>query len=97
MSDEPRDPLVSEEDDAAEARRGLIAPTMLDALASQLVWRIGRSSDDAPITIRVGLPSAASAFADLPRLRTATEAELRDALDTGEVRVEWISPKGRTA
>lgn len=76
------------DDDDARSRR-------LDTLASQLVWRIGRASDDAPVTVRVGLASSAVAFRDLPRLRTASDAELRDAIDAGQVRVEWIGPKGR--
>jgi len=77
------------------AEASMVAPETIDALAGQLVWRIGRLSDEAPITVRVGLPSAAGAFADLPRLRTATEAELKEAIDTGNVKVEWIAAKGR--
>jgi hypothetical protein len=67
-----------------------VDPARLDALAGQLVWRIGRSSDDGPVTVRVGLASAAAAFADLPKLRSASDAELRDAIDAGELRVEWV-------
>ena len=79
-------------DDAPPAARD---DALLDALAGQLVWRIGRASDDAPLTVRVGLASAAPAFAELPRLRSASDAELRDAIDAGEVRVEWVGPRGR--
>jgi len=67
-----------------------VDPARLDALAGQLVWRIGRSSDDGPVTVRVGLASAAAAFADLPKLRSASDAELREAIDAGELRVEWV-------
>ena len=67
----------------------------LDALAGQLVWRIGRAADDAPITIRVGLATSASAFAALPRLRSAADAELREAIDAGTIHVEWVGPRGR--
>lgn len=67
-----------------------VDPAKLDALAGQLIWRIGRSSDDGPVTVRVGLASAAPVFAELPKLRTASDAELRDAIDAGEVRVEWV-------
>lgn len=67
-----------------------VDPARLEALAGQLVWRIGRSSDDGPVTVRVGLASAAAAFADLPKLRSASDAELREAIDAGEVRVEWV-------
>jgi|GEM_PF-122233 len=79
-------------DAAAEAA---IDPALLDGLAGQLVWRIGRAAEDAPVTVRVGLASAAPAFAELPRLRNATDAELRDAVDAGDVRVEWVGTKGR--
>ncbi|MDZ7707651.1 MAG: DUF3248 domain-containing protein [Trueperaceae bacterium] len=79
-------------DDVPEAG---VDPALLDSLAGQLVWRIGRAAEDAPVTVRVGLASAASAFAELPRLRNATDAELRDAIDAGEVRVEWVGTKGR--
>lgn len=74
-----------------------VTADQLDALAANLVWRVGRTSDDAPLTVRVGLPSAAHAFADLPKLRNATDAELADALASGDVRVEWVSPKARGA
>jgi hypothetical protein len=80
----------------ADAAPGVTAD-QLDALAANLVWRVGRTSDDAPVTVRVGLPSAAHAFADLPKLRNATDAELADALASGDVRVEWVSPKARGA
>jgi hypothetical protein len=86
--DRPFDPSG---DDAAPA----VDPARLDALAGQLVWRIGRASDDAPLTVRVGLASSASAFAELPRLRNASEAELREALEQGDVRVEWVGARGR--
>jgi hypothetical protein len=71
--------------------------SLLDALAGQLVWRIGRASEDGPLTVRVGLASSAPAFAELPRLRSASDAELREAIDAGEIRVEWVGPRGRAA
>lgn len=76
--------------DASQDADAGVDPARLDALAGQLVWRIGRSSDDGPVTVRVGLASAAAAFADLPKLRSASDAELRDAIDAGELRVEWV-------
>jgi hypothetical protein len=87
--------LVNEEvpatpQDARQDADAVVDPARLDALAGQLVWRIGRSSDDGPVTVRVGLASAAAAFADLPKLRSASDAELRDAIDAGELRVEWV-------
>lgn len=78
-----------------DAPAGAPDAALVDALAGQLVWRIGRASDEAPLTVRVGLASSASAFAELPRLRSASDAELRDALDAGEVRVEWVGARGR--
>jgi len=82
--------------DALDAPSGpAIDPALLDGLAGQLVWRIGRAAEDAPVTVRVGLASAAPTFAELPRLRNATDAELRDAIDAGDVRVEWVGTKGR--
>ena len=67
----------------------------LDALAGQLVWRIGRTADDAPLTVRVGLAGSAAAFAELPRLRSASDAEVQAALDGRDVRVDWVGPRGR--
>ncbi|MDZ7800677.1 MAG: DUF3248 domain-containing protein [Trueperaceae bacterium] len=67
----------------------------LDALAGQLVWRIGRVSDEGPVTVRVGLARSTPAFADLPRLRSASEGELEEALAQGRVRVEWVGGRGR--
>jgi len=86
----------AERADALDAvAEAAIDPALLDGLAGQLVWRIGRAAEDAPVTVRVGLASAAPAFAELPRLRNATDAELRDAVDAGDVRVEWVGTKGR--
>ena len=62
----------------------------LDALAGNLVWRIGRLTEDAPITVRVGLASSVPLFNDLPRLRNASESEIEAAIQEDEVRVEWV-------
>ena len=62
----------------------------LDALAGSLVWRIGRLTEDAPITVRVGLASSVPLFNDLPRLRNASESEIEAAIQEDEVRVEWV-------
>ena len=68
----------------------------LEALAPLLVWRIGRTTDDGPVTVRVGLASAAPLFAELPRLKTVTDAELEVAGREGGLNVEWIghAPEG---
>lgn len=76
-------------DPASEAPTA-IDPERLDALAGLLVWRIGRTGDEGPVTVRVGLASAAAAFAELPKLRSASDSELREAIDAGDVRVEWV-------
>ncbi len=94
-SHDPTDDSLDPQGTLDDAPGGGVDPALLDSLAGQLVWRIGRAAEDAPVTVRVGLASAASAFAELPRLRNATDAELRDAIDAGEVRVEWVGTKGR--
>ncbi|CAN5884806.1 hypothetical protein BH24DEI2_BH24DEI2_01770 [soil metagenome] len=71
---------------------GLTDPA-LESLAGQLVWRIGRLADDAPITVRVGLASSVPLFNELPKLRNASESEIEAAFSEGDIRVEWV---GRT-
>lgn len=92
MSDDVSNDPSGPEDDLSTG----VDMDRLDALAGLLVWRIGRTGDDGPVTVRVGLASAAAAFADLPKLRSASDLELREAIDAGEVRVEWIGT-GRTS
>ena len=84
-------------EDAAEEVKETRDSPALEALAPLLVWRIGRTTDDGPVTVRVGLASAAALFAELPRLKTVTDAELEVAGREGELRVEWIghAPEGR--
>jgi hypothetical protein len=74
---------------AALSEHGL-SEESIEALAGQLLWRVGRVSDDAPVTVRVGFASGAAQFADLPRLRGATDAEIEAALADGTLRVEWV-------
>ena len=62
----------------------------LDNLARSLVWRVGRLTEEAPLTIRIGLASSASLFNELPKLRTATDAEIEAAMKVKDFRVEWI-------
>lgn len=90
-----RDHDTERDDLAAQGDGAGVDGATLDALAGQLVWRIGRVSDDAPVTVRVGLARSTPAFADLPRLRSASEAELEEALAQGRVRVEWVGGRGR--
>lgn len=67
----------------------------LEDLAGALLWRIGRAADDGPVTVRVGFATSAALFAELPRLRNATEEELAGAIDADELRVEWVGPRAR--
>lgn len=83
------------DDDRTGGRAEAVDPQMLDALAGQLVWRIGRVSEEGPVTVRVGLARSTAAFADLPRLRNASDAELEEALASGHIRVEWVGGRGR--
>jgi hypothetical protein len=72
-----------------------LAPEALEDLAGALLWRIGRAADDGPVTVRVGFATSASLFAELPRLRNATEEELAGAIEADELRVEWVGPRSR--
>ena len=74
--------------------RGVEVDTVGD-LASQLLWRIGRVSDDDPVTVRVGLASSAAAFHDLPRLRSASDSEVERSVQEGTLRVEWVGARPR--
>jgi hypothetical protein len=74
---------------AAIAERGL-DEDKVETLASQLLWRVGRVSDDSPVTVRVGFASGAALFAELPRLRSASDAEIETAIAEGSLRVEWV-------
>ena len=67
----------------------------LDALANQLLWRVGRVADDGPVTVRVGFATSASLFADLPKLRSASDAEIEESVQNGTLRVEWVGYRPR--
>ncbi len=68
----------------------MFSEEQLMQLASQLVWRVGRLGDDGPLTVRVGFATGAANFADLPRLKNVTDAEVEAALREGAIRVEWV-------
>jgi hypothetical protein len=70
-----------------------LSPGQLEGLASQLVWRVGRSGDDGPVTVRVGFANSAALFAELPRLKSAGDAEVEEAAKTGALRVEWVGAR----
>lgn len=65
----------------------------LATLSSQLVWRIGRLHDDEAVVIRVGFASSAQLFSDLPKLKSANDYEVEQALSTGDVRIEWVGQR----
>lgn len=67
----------------------------LETLAAHLLWRIGRNGDDGPVTVRVGYFESAASFAELPRLKSVTDAELEEAAQAGTLRVEWVGARSR--
>ncbi len=73
----------------AMTKQGLDSDT-LEALGSQLLWRIGQSFDKQSLIIRVGLAKSASLFAELPKLRGASDLDVEMALKTGDFEVEWV-------
>ena len=62
----------------------------LDALGQHLVWRMGRDDLTDEVVVRVGYASAAGQFAALSRLRNVPDAELEQALISGQLRLEWV-------
>lgn len=62
----------------------------LEALGGQLVWRIGKDELSDDVIVRLGYASATPRFAHLPRLRSAGDAELQEALKESRVIVEWV-------
>ncbi len=69
----------------------------VSALASNLLWRLGRtverSGEDGPVTVRLGFATSAARFADLPRLKSASDAEIEAAVKEGSLRVEWVGER----
>ncbi|MBB6100106.1 hypothetical protein HNR42_003571 [Deinobacterium chartae] len=63
---------------------------LLDTLAGQLVWKIGKDELGDELIVRVGYASSAPHFARLPRLRAASDADVQAALQRGEYVVEWV-------
>jgi hypothetical protein len=62
----------------------------LENLAGNLVWRIGRLTEDAPLTVRIGLASSIRLFNDLPKLRSANDSEIETAMREKDFRIEWV-------
>jgi len=63
----------------------------LENLASQLLWRVGRTVDDGPIVVRIGYATNAKRFAEMPRLKSVSDAELEEAMVERSFHVEWVS------
>jgi hypothetical protein len=62
----------------------------LESLAGSLVWRIGRLTEEAPLTVRIGLASSIKLFNDLPKLRSANDNEIETAMREKDFRIEWV-------
>lgn len=88
------DPFVQEKLTATLAEAGLELGA-LEELASQLLWRIGRTELEGHVTVRVGLASSAEQFQVLPRLKGATDAEIEAAVREGSLHLEWVGPRLR--
>ncbi len=85
---------AAEEEGGIEVRDPSFSEAQAEALAGSLLWRIGHAFEDGPVTVRVGFASAAALFAELPRLRAASDQEVEAALASGDVQVEWVGPRG---
>ncbi|MBF6594072.1 MAG: DUF3248 domain-containing protein [Thermaceae bacterium] len=64
---------------------------LLERLGSHLVWRIGKAESEELLVVRVGLASATSEFSQLSRLRNASDEEMEQLVQAGQVRVEWVN------
>ena len=62
----------------------------LEALGGQLVWRIGKDELSDNVVVRLGYASATPRFAHLPRLRSAGDAEVQEAVRSGQLVIEWV-------
>lgn len=62
----------------------------LEALGGQLVWRIGKDELSDQVVVRLGYASATPRFSFLPKLRSANDAELQDAMENRRVVIEWV-------
>ena len=62
----------------------------LENLGGHLVWRVGKHEASEDVVVRLGYASATPRFAHLPRLRGASDAELREALEQGSIVIEWV-------
>jgi hypothetical protein len=63
---------------------------VLEALAGQLVWKIGQDEHSQRIVVRLGYASATRSFSDLPKLQGVSDQQVLDALNNRQLVVEWI-------
>ncbi|MFC6616622.1 DUF3248 domain-containing protein [Deinococcus radiophilus] len=76
--------------DQADPPAPALTPEQLDSLGQHLVWRIGRDDVTDEIVVRVGYASATGQFASRSRLRSVSDPELQEALQSGQLRLEWV-------
>ncbi len=62
----------------------------LEHLGGSLVWRMGKAEGQEGVVVRLGYAGATPRFAHLPKLRSASDTELQEALLQGTVTVEWV-------
>ncbi|MDV6374633.1 DUF3248 domain-containing protein [Deinococcus arenicola] len=87
----PPDPNAAPVDPLSEAQLPPgVLPQELEALGGQLVWRIGKDEVSDDVIVRLGYASSTPRFAHLPRLRSASDADLLLAIDGGRVVIEWV-------
>ena len=86
----PGEAFVFEADEDEVKLEPRVVADLLENLSNNLVWKIGKEEGSERVIVRVGYATATHSFADLPRLRGATDAEIADAARHGELIVEWI-------
>lgn len=85
----PKDPYNALVSDDVLSVNGDLAE-QLESLGGQLVWRVGKHEVGEEIVVRLGYASRAPRFAQLPRLHGASDAEIRAALERGQIVIEWV-------
>ncbi len=64
---------------------------LLDQLANNLVWKLGKYEGSERVVIRLGYASSTPNFTDQERLKNVGNAELEAALKNRDFDVEWVS------
>jgi hypothetical protein len=63
---------------------------LLERLGEYLIWKIGKDEQEEVLVVRTGMVSASGRFAQLPRLRSASDQDVERLMQEGRVRVEWV-------